>query len=358
MPSIPKFSSSSSGDAVRRLANRNVPEQTKTVAIEDGALVPRLDDEGLGNVEARLQRARALLASLRDTSSDAHRRDGPQVLGRSALDLGRSVTNFYRSLHVAKLLSKDGLLGPSVAAFVNDLRLPDDVAPIIHAAVGVDLSTLNSIDAQRTPPSRYEWESEPRPPAKYVDRREAAFEFFQSFTVKTGPISTKHCEHYTSKTGIEYFRNFAGDNNLREIREQLGYDLNSYSKRMTHSFTKQMWTPLDPALCASPADVIHFVARRQELNHLFFDLSEDVTRRTLNEGRLDEQFRTEACVPALLRLAMATRADIDLIQVRMNDGSYGTLRECATRLKAAVKPRATDPSHLSASIRSSEFWRS
>ncbi len=67
-----------------------------------------------------------------------------------ALDLGRSLLNFYPSLKVGKLLGQEPLLAPGVASFVASLKLPADIEHLVRDAVGEQVFSAVAGDGERT----------------------------------------------------------------------------------------------------------------------------------------------------------------------------------------------------------------
>jgi hypothetical protein len=233
---------------------------------------------------------------------------------KTAIDLPGSLRSMYPSLQVGRWLGQHDLLASGVADFVRRLGLPEDVVPLAFEAVGV----TDIAPGQGSPGTA--------PTRSYRERRRSNDDQFEGFSVASGPLTTESGElgqyqyRYQLDPG-QFFRYWASDENLASIASYGGFDVNGWAHSMQSG-----------AYVAQPEEVISFTARRLELQYNQSNAQQ--TRSTLENGYLAEQFKSDACVPALLRLAKACAANIDT--VRVNDGS--TLRQRATDLGLFAPP--------------------
>jgi hypothetical protein len=244
-------------------------------------------------------------------------------------ELASSLFNFYPSLKVATLLASHPLFAKGAERFVNGLAAPDDIAELVAGAVGTTIT--------RTP-------SPVEAPELIRDRRlHQTAVVFEGFPIASGPISTNRGNNNYRNQEFDkpsnYFRHWASDDNLKEEREAYAvkWALGDYTSHLESD-------PED----TRPSDVLTFVARQLELDPYMANH----TRNALESNTIDPRFLSAPCVPALLRLAKASSANIDT--VRMADRTT-SLREAANDFDWGPKPgSATDFEALVKSVVSGE----
>jgi hypothetical protein len=236
------------------------------------------------------------------------------------LDIARSLLNFYPSLQVAQMLAAEESLAAGVTAFVSRLSLPGDVRPLVQAAVGVE-----------APPESDEAKAPAGVERTYRDRNTSTPGEYQGFVVATGPLSTDGSGKFDYQTDAKgYFRLFATDQNLRSINLSL--------PDFEWSGFEEDWKNYPEY----PVDIVSFNARRLELSSTV----DESVKEELYGDALNVLYRTDACVPGLLRLAKAANADLD--RILMSNGTT-TLRQRAKTLGLRVEPQPKKA--LSAQIR-------
>jgi hypothetical protein len=230
------------------------------------------------------------------------------------IDLPGSLRSMYPSFQVANWLSQADLLAPGVSSFIKALELPADIRPIAYKAVGAtDLST--------------EEISQPPTMARtYHERQREDVDTFEGFVITHGPLTSESGTPGTyasrvSTNPVQFFQEWASDENLRLIP--------------THSFDANGWAHSMHAngVSASPTAVLRFIARRLELDPS--DSNKQQVRSSLEENRLHAEFRSEACVPMLLRLAKASGTNVDRVRLA---GST-PLKQAAAELGLHAAPR-------------------
>jgi hypothetical protein len=267
------------------------------------------------------------LAAIADGRRDPKPESTPEPIDVLGIDAGfdpiQSVLNFYPSFETAKQLAQHPVLASGVESFVDSLGIPADVAPVIDQIVNIQVG-------RRLHPET--------PPTEYADRRVEELGLIQGFSIATGPLSTDSDDrskylnfvpyHY-NKAG--YFRDLAIDENLSRIGEQSLWSLHDLKAHLSQ-------TP--------PEHLIEFVARRLELD----DSQATKVRTEVTTDFVGGAFGTDDCVPALLRLARASRSDID--RITMNDGSSLRQRALAIGLRPQVRTALDINSLFSAATQS------
>jgi hypothetical protein len=246
----------------------------------------------------------------------------------SRFDVAQSVLNFYPSLRVAQQLASAEALAPGVIDFVHGLALPSDVVTLVENAVSESL-----FSSELKPP---EGPTPAAPPLwPYADRRDSADGEYQGFVVGSGPLSVDN-GNFTTDYGNQYrdsfagnpvgfFGQFASDDNLRTITDY-GYELG--------------WLGYN----APPEDIVAFAARRCELD----DSHSFMVRKGLYGDALNSQYRTDPCVPALIRLAKAVQGNLD--EIFMAD-RVTTLRQRANELGLNAEVRPPDEKRLAETLK-------